>query len=547
VSGLYAAWRLLKSAKESGLQPPRVAVFELGERIGGRLLTWLPAGSAAGLRAELGGMRFFEEQKLVWELLGQLGFGDEDIVPFYVNGKSLRLLLRGSSMSLDDPEPGGRYLLDKADRHKKAGEVLEEVIKEILGTPENVAVLKKYLGGGTPQNREQWDKVKPYLTWRNRPLWDVGFWNLFSEVRNLETYQYITDSFGYYSLAANWNAAEAMQTMALDFTGSPVYHTLSQGYSALPNALASAIVGLGGKIVTDTRLVSFEAPAGKATTAKFVGPDGPFTVEAPSLVLGLPRRSLELLAPSPDFDLQGNPALKSLVDSVAAYPAFKLFLFFESRWWEKLGIDRGRSICDLPIRQTYYMAPDSLYEGKPTPPLGLIMASYDDARAVEYWQGLVPPADQLEQGRVELRDALAELTRQAGLAEADESIVSEPPPNLHKAPAEMVDHAIEQLALLHGIQASEIPPPVVGAFADWGLDPYGGGWNFWQPQMNVQEAMTKVKTPLGADRSVYLVGESYSGVQGWVEGALSTTELVLEKHFGLARPPWLPADYYLGW
>lgn len=38
------------------------------------------------------------------------------------------------------------------------------------------------------------------------------------------------------------------------------------------------------------------------------------------------------------------------------------------------------------------------------------------------------------------------------------------------------------------------------------------------------------------------------GAAGWVEGALTATEVTLQRHLGLRRPPsWLPDDYYLGW
>ncbi|MGN6216038.1 MAG: flavin monoamine oxidase family protein [Solirubrobacterales bacterium] len=546
VSGLYTAWRLLHEAREKGGPVPKVTVFELSERVGGRLLTWLPGKPGDGLRAELGGMRFLEEQQLVWNLLDQLGFGSS-FVKFWVEGNKLRLMLRGEGAIMGTSNPTARYRVDPKVEGKGAGDALYEVIEEVLTTEENAEVLKKVLGGKLPATREQWDQVKPLLTWHKKPLWEVGFWNLLSGVRNPETYQYFCDAFGYYSIASNWNAAEAMQSVALDFSHEPEkpeYHTLREGYGALPDALAREVTTLGGEIRTENRLVSFEAAGGGSTVASFATPSGPYQVLAGSLVLGLPRRSLELLAPSPDFDLQGNPALKRLLQSVVPMPAFKLFLFFEERWWEELGIDRGRSVSDMPIRQTYYMAPDAYYENKPCPPWGVLMASYDDARAVDFWQGLVPPADEWEEGRRKLRSALVELVSSAGGAEND---VSELPPHLHGASEGMIAHALEQLARLHEIRVEEIPEPTAGAFANWGFDPFGGGWNFWRPQVDVREAMTAIKQPFGDQLNAYVVGESYSGVQGWVEGALTVAELVLQKHFGLSRPPWLPSDYYLGW
>jgi hypothetical protein len=537
----------LTVAREKGGPTPKVVVYELSDRVGGRLLTWLPAGPGGGLRAELGGMRIFEQQEVIWSLLPALGFGAEDIIEFPVSGNNLRLLLRGENMPLGAPEPTKRYLVSAAERNKLASTLLLEVIETVLATPENQAVLKKYLGGQPPRSRKAWDEVKPYLTWRGLALWDIGFWNLLGELRSAEAYQYISDAFGYYSLATNWNAAEAMQEAYLDFTEKPQYKTLREGLGALPEALAKQVTALGGQIVLGTRLASFEAPTeGTVVTAELVNDTGRFQVQAKALVLGLPRRSLQLLTPTRSFDLPGEESLRRLFDSVLPVPAFKLFLFFKERWWEQLGITKGRSICDLPLRQTYYFAPDAPPVG-PVPPWGLLMASYDDERAVDYWHGLVPPEDQWPQGRKDLHQALIELTGMVGVGGEEGCVVPEPPPSLHKATDLMILHALEQLALLHNIPVSQIPAPAVGAFADWSCDPFAGSWNAWQPQVDVREAMTKVKQPLGAGRSVYVVGEAYSGAQGWIEGALSATEVVLQRYFGLPWPKWLPPGTYLGW
>ncbi|MGH3976018.1 MAG: FAD-dependent oxidoreductase, partial [Pseudonocardiaceae bacterium] len=149
-----------------------MAIFEMGDRVGGRLLTWLPAGRQGGLRAELGGMRFFEQQELVWNLLPQLGFPCQEIIPFPVEGPNPRLLLRGVSTPLDTPDPTARYDVPASVEGKQPGTVLTEVIKDVLGIPENRAVIEKLLGGVLPTDREQWDEIMAYLTWPGRPLWD---------------------------------------------------------------------------------------------------------------------------------------------------------------------------------------------------------------------------------------------------------------------------------------------------------------------------------------------------------------------------------------
>lgn len=547
VSGLYTAWRLLVDAQQRNAPAPSITIFEMHDRVGGRLLTWRPLGPGPGLRAELGGMRFNEGHVMVWNLLPQLGFTTDDIVEFHVGGPHLRLLLRGVSTPLRDGDPTARYLLTPDERNKHAGELIKAVADEVMATDENQAVLEKFGMTKPPPTREGWDDIKPFLTWKGKGLWDLGFWNLMSDVRSPETYQYVLDAAGYYSNAANWNAGEAIQGVYAEPSAphpdAPNYKTLKEGYNALPDALHDKVVELGCNIEMNTRLASFEVQSDGSSLLDMAGPKGEFTVEADRLFLAMPRRSLELLGPSPSFDLQGNSALKRLVETTAPYPAFKLFLFYSERWWEKYGIRWGRSISDLPLRQTYYFPPD-LPE---TTTAGLLMASYDDERAVDYWRGLVPPEDQWEQGRVELRDALTELARSAGSAGAENTAAEDPPPHLHKATEEMLRHAQDQLALLHDVAVDDIPDPVVGAFADWDLDPFGGGWNMWAPQVDVHDAMTRIKVPLGEDQRVHVIGEAYSGVQGWVEGALTAAEVVLQRHLQLAPPQWLPSDYYLGW
>ena len=51
--------------------------------------------------------------------------------------------------------------------------------------------------------------------------------------------------------------------------------------------------------------------------------------------------------------------------------------------------------------------------------------------------------------------------------------------------------------------------------------------------------MKRMRHPL-SDEEVYICGSAYSNEQAWVEGAFQTSERMLEEHFGLAWPEWLP-------
>ncbi|WP_077008983.1 flavin monoamine oxidase family protein [Saccharothrix sp. ALI-22-I] len=534
VSGLYTAWRLLDD------DPTRtVVVLEASDRIGGRLLTWNPAGENAGLRAELGGMRFFPQQEMVTAVINRIGLTAQRI-PFYTTGPGLIWSLRGNRCAAGDIEcASSRYALEDGERDKSPADLVNGVIE---------AVLKDNGVTEVPTTRKGWDELKPKLTYRGRPLWTVGYWNLLYDKLSPEAYRYIVDAFGYYTTSLNWNAAEAFQALSLDFTTDPAYETLAKGFDQIPRTLAEKVRGLDGDIRTDTPVRGFEAQSDGSVLLK-CGPAG--DVHARNVVLCLPRRSLELLDPSESFDLHTDERLRALVSSVRPYPAFKLFLLHEQRWWEQYGfngvrIEHGRSVTDMPIRQTYYLRPDACEQGT-CPEYGLVMASYDDSTAVDFWRGLEQPDSEVARNDAGMAAKMAQVFAGfTGLAlDSAEAPPFDPPPVLHEAPEAMIDHARRQLARLHGIPVEQVPQPLFGAYADWSLDPFGGGWNFWEPQANPQEVMPAVRRPL-PEANLYIAGEAYSGVQGWVEGALTTAEKVLQDGFKLEPPDWLNG-VYLGW
>ena len=59
--------------------------------------------------------------------------------------------------------------------------------------------------------------------------------------------------------------------------------------------------------------------------------------------------------------------------------------------------------------------------------------------------------------------------------------------------------------------------------------------------MRFWEVMPALRCPSAAE--VAICGEAYSLRQGWVEGALQSTELMLQERFGLQRAgSWPPDD-----
>jgi len=102
------------------------------------------------------------------------------------------------------------------------------------------------------------------------------------------------------------------------------------------------------------------------------------------------------------------------------------------------------------------------------------------------------------------------------------------------APEGMVHDAVRQVREMHG---ESTPEPYSAAFYDWSDDPFGGGSHFWNVGCPSWDLVPRIIHPR-PDVPVYIVGEAYSDHQGWVEGALRTSEMLLQQHFGLPRPSW---------
>lgn len=579
VSGLYTAWRLLTGFPQRRGKQIKVLVLERSHRIGGRLLTWRPFPDNTELHAELGGMRFFLQQKLLWALIhyfvakGKL----QKPIKFYVNDpnhNNLWYLRQHILLAPDLVDPAKvPYMLDAASRYADPDSIVAGVIEYLLATNRRTITRRLKDNKTQPGNWEEWDLVKPYLRYNGRKLWDIGFWNLLSDLLSPEGYNYATDGFGYSSVTNNWNAAEAIQSVHLDFTQKPDYQTLREGYDYLPALLCKEVKAAGGEVLLKQAVTKIDRASDRGLVVSVR--EGQ-TVRAQHVVLAMPRRSLELLDETSLWNWDEVVARQSgrqirLIDyiqSVIPYPAFKLFLAYKKPWWREppTSIAAGRSTSDLPLRQTYYFppVPDAFPPPQPGSPLlngpGLVMASYDDLGAVSFWRALEVPEERKDQVRQGMRGALAahpgDVTSTSDhskhVAEINHALENER--GFYFAPAEMVRHAQQQLRYVHRNQVLPDPMPnpqgkpgeLLAAYKDWGHDPYGGGWNFWRPGVNVKLMMEGIRRPFH-DVNLYVVGEAYSGNQGWVEGALTTAEKVLRELFHLPPAPWQPTNVYLGY
>ena len=483
ISGVYLAWRLKR--KDPGLH---VHLFERSDRIGGRLISVRPP-ELTGFKAELGGMRYLTTQNRVQSLIEAM---DLNVRPFPVGQDDNIYYLRGQHMRQDDfGDPQAvPYRLSWLEQGKSPGKLIAEAIDAVIP-------------GADRLTASQWRQVKEQYHFDGKPLYESGFWNVLHTVMSSEAYKLVFDAGGYATTISNWNAAEAMQWYLADFGPSAKYMTLVDGYEALPRKTAEAFAALGGQIHYGACLARLEK-SGSSEGLSLSFADGRIA-EAGQVVLAMPRRSLELIDPRGSYFRA--PEIREGIRTVTPHPMFKLFLCYRYPWWQDAGVTVGRSVTDLPLRQVYYFGVESVEDDDITPDMrdSLLMASYDDGRHVGFWRGLASddplPADE---------DPYDAETRW----------------NCYRAPQTMIDHAQRQLKLVHDLEY--IPEPYAAAFLDWGQDPFGGAWNSWNIGVKTWEQVPKMIQP-DLSWPVYVCGEAYSSSQGWVEGALETADLVIER------------------
>jgi hypothetical protein len=187
----------------------------------------------------------------------------------------------------------------------------------------------------------------------------------------------------------------------------------------------------------------------------------------------------------------------------------------------------GPSITDMPIRQVVYFGNNAM-DTKAKPVYG-ILASYDDIYYTTFWKSLELTTDQT--------------------CEVPDSQNTQPLQGPAIATPAMIKMLRTQLASLHfGPQAeyTAVPMPLETRYMDWSLPPFNAGYHAYKAHYNMGEVQQMVRKPSqlidGTDAPIYIVGETYSNDQAWVEGAFCTAESVLNDFFGLE--PYIDEEHY---
>lgn len=505
VSGVYTAWRL-KEAHPS----KRIVLFESSNRIGGRLLTVTPP-DIPGIVAELGGMRILPAvQPRIAALIDTLNerLPPEERIETYdfpVDQPQNIAYLRGTHLRLADftsrPDAVPYRLLEGEHGQSPGGLLLYAVERIVPGIT---------AAGLTDLQRRE---MARHARFDGVPLYQQGFWNVLMRVISTEGHQFGVDAGGYETTLSNWNCADAIPGYLSDYGITPKYKAFHKGFQQVPLALAALFSNAGGDVRLETPLLGFDKGPNGYTLRFSTG-----VVAARTLILAMPRRSLDLIMPS-------SPPLQAIQDdihSVTPQALFKLFTTYSHPWWRTASpagtgddtqpLQAGRTVTDLPLRQVYYWPGASGQPAASGP--SMLMASYDDGSTAGFWRGM--------RGT---RHGAHKVTEEPFIGEHE--AVATRDWLQYRAPKRMVAEVTRQLQQIHGL--SSTPPVRNAVFHDWVDDPFGGGANFWNIGVKSWEVKERMVHPMDG---LHICGEAYSDGQGWVEGALQTADMVVGRLVG---------------
>lgn len=588
IAGIYAAWRLLQhnSAQETGAESSggdcvfEIHLYERDDRLGGRIRSEHVSGTP--FYAELGAMRFRPRHQLLNALIDELKITSLpfNLPPpaFYIRGRRLTNfdIATGYCSSCQAEIP---FRLKENERGKSAVDLVRYAIREVLqglnfpGLDQRDAKQLKRRIKEDYLNTHDWTVIKTGGVYQGLPLYNIGFWNLLQHFLSNEAYVLVHDVLSLESILGNWNAAEALPWFISDFS-SDQFDMIPGGLSRVADKLVDKINPKKHKKLASMihihygHRVEVLNHVDEKWRLKHNRADEPESFD--QVILALPRRALRNLNVLKD----GGPYLKGwafeapkdggpdarkrwVQKAVAQKPAdaqkseeelkwppkwvnwvsghrmFKLFLLYENEWWvgdHIPGHATGRIFTDLPLRQIYYYGPnwmekhgvikeavdaavtlkDEIKKNK----LALLMASYSDEHYVNYWEPILSSPDQ---PYLEKSDKLSD--------KAWEEVRNLPVDVLAKR--RMVEKVHQMLTEIHG--RDSLPKPIFGVARDW-----DAGWHTWNVGARPWEVKEETTQPF---KNLFLCGEAYSGEQGWIEGALKSTELVLCE-LRVREPVW---------
>jgi monoamine oxidase len=570
IAGLYLASRLLS---EPVYQVKSIALFDTANRVGGRILSViLPE---VPYIAELGAMRYLPEQILTRSIIQnrlQLECSDFtfETEGYFLRRKYISQEAFAAARAMTPPRNAFPYDVDDSEIGKSPIELIVLSIQRALRALElppeighrseaqviSIGVLEQKLRDLSEKTYQpslvthftskEWRLIKRYGRINGRALYEIAFWDLIQQFLSREAYNLVYDGSGGYQ---HLNAADAIVWFLSDFAGSP-YRTVVGGMGRLVEKLRQEIenraqsssndglqvFNLGWNLCEIRHLAKGKNGPVQLTFTTHGGAGGAYelhrSISATTAILALPQPALKTIN-FYDFQIERGDSSKraaerfnTMLDSVIANPLFKACALYDKPWWRE---DRESScfrvFTDLPLRQIYHFGParQCKVSASSDRRSACMIMLFVDARYVHYWKGL----EEMDNARSDFEELINERSRREVVGG-------------YRAGNAVVTRVQELLAKVAG---KDVPRPEVLIQKNWRDWPYRTGWHAWTVGARSWEVSEKLVRPF-LDADLFICGEAFSGEQGWIEGALKSTERVLER-MGLSSPPsWVDKAEY---
>lgn len=470
ISGLYSSYRLKKKYPHK-----KIALFEMLPILGGRIQT----GSFVGglFLPGFGALRIEPDfQTETHKFLQELQIPVQKIEQGEAKSSSIPDLSRLSSEEKDiilkNPDKGADVVL------------LELGLKKILHNQWNLETLDKV----NKTRDELIDLFRSTATYKDKPLYQQGAWNVFSDVLSYEAIEFFREKGAYYNMKNdNQNAADWIVLLLNQRSMKQPSYLPKLGMIEMVNAITQEIKSLGVEIHLNHGLQALHQ---YDETSVFMQFEDTGHVVAKQVVLSLPQYPLKKLAP------YFPKRVATLLESVIPVPILWVAATLKNPpWGDGTDPTSGENAPFRAAHLEYKKHQDTAY--------GMAMF-YCDGPWREYWRYFIEDNVQNFEGY----QYLPQVNKNSFLkCEIEKSLKQMF--NLQKTP--IIDE--------WGIR-------------DWGRPPFGAGVHFWkvgvQSKTVIQELTAFSLKESGANKNVHICGEAYSEFQGYFEGAIRTANSAIK-------------------
>ncbi|SFU66737.1 NAD(P)/FAD-dependent oxidoreductase [Nitrosospira multiformis] len=374
--------------------------------------------------------------------------------------------------------------------------------------------------------------IREHARFRDQPLWDLGFWNVLSDVLSHYAVVKIRDWGSYYHFVhENLNAAEwiIFWLRAIRSTGS--LRGIRGGMSRIIWNLLEVLRKHQDshesprlKIAKGARVVSVERRDNALVALTVQKQDEVELVRARRVIFALPKRPLEEMSWNGERP-KGN--LYEALNAVVCLPLLKCFFVIEKPWWED-NRSLNRYASDIPTRELLYVKSRDRTKG-------LIMI-YTDRPAITFWSDYLRSEssnnskgpEQPEGPQVGYQDAARIWFLEKKPSPTCGSII-EIKPGSARLWQRFVQFARDYEH--HDFTTGRL---LACGMRDWGKEPFGAAAHGWRPGVKSREHIEFLEAfsleqeeQEAGQNNLHVCGEAFSDYQGFIEGSLRSAQRVL--------------------